>query len=226
MSQGQIHQLQFQIRVLQVSVIILLAMLVTGATMQAQQEPAEVIRTRGIVIVDDQGRERILLGAPAPNDGRKRKDAATGMVVLGEDGADRVVVGYSPGPQMGGNVHARIADAVGIQINDKDGNERGGFGYLDNGRVVLGLDYPDREAVVLFVADNYAGLMISGDKGKQFERAGMVIDNKTDGVMLKLAGADNQERLMLHVPGDGPARLINRDPKADKQVDVLEQIKP
>jgi hypothetical protein len=53
-----------------------------------------VLRVRGIIVEDEQGHERILLGAPVPQvSGRKRKDAMTGVLVLGENGADRVSLG-------------------------------------------------------------------------------------------------------------------------------------
>ena len=53
-----------------------------------------VIRTRGIVIVDDKGRERILIGA---GPGININDAAgferTGYGLVSVDGKDRVVLG-------------------------------------------------------------------------------------------------------------------------------------
>ncbi len=227
MMQQQIERLERQVRVLRVSVVILLALLVAGAAMQARKEAQDVIRTKGLVIVDANGKDRILLGAPAPNDGRKRKDAATGLVVLGEDGSDRVVVGFTPGPQMGGQVAQRIADAVGIQINDKDGNERAGFGVLNNGRVVLGLDYAGREAVSLFVMpdEGYAGMLIGGDRDKSHERGGIVIDNKKGDIVLKLANQNSSESLLLMAPADGKAKLLNRDPATGDVVDVFEKLK-
>jgi hypothetical protein len=228
MVQQQLDRLERQVRVLKVSIVVLLGLLVAGAAMQAPKDAQDVIRTKGLVIVDAKGKDRILLGAPASSDARTRQDDATGLVVLGEDGSDRVVVGFAPGPQVGGQVAQRIADAVGIQINDKDGNERAGFGVLNNGRVVLGLDYGGREAVSLFVLpdEGYAGLLVSGDRDKSHERGGIVIDNKKGDIILKLANENSSESLLLIAPGDGNAKLINRDPASGKTVDVFDQFKP
>jgi hypothetical protein len=109
---------------------------------------------RGLIIEDEKGRERILLGAPVPKvPGRKRRDETSGLIVLGENGADRVAVAApTPDPQIKGEVSKRIGAAAGLVLDDKDGNERGGFGVLDNdSRVVLGLDYPAGEAITLAV---------------------------------------------------------------------------
>src|SRR5262245_23536477 len=133
---------------------LLVLALGAGAARQAgEAKAAQVLRVRGLVVEDAQGRPRLLLGAPVPKvDARRRKDDMTGMRLLAEDGADRVAIGApTPAPQIGGKVGERIADATGIEVMDLQGNERGGFGFLDDGRVVLGLDYPGREAVSLFV---------------------------------------------------------------------------
>lgn len=105
----------------------------------------QVLRVRGLIIEDAQGRPRILLGAPAPKvTGRKRKDEVTGIILLGENGADRVTIGApTTAPQGGGKVHERISPGAGIVVDDLEGNERGGIGGLDNGRGSACLDYPD-----------------------------------------------------------------------------------
>lgn len=115
-----------------------------------------VLRVRGLVIEDDKGRERVLIGAPVPKlAGRKRQDDTVGLIVLGENGADRVALAApGPDPQINGHVSKRIGTDAGLLIDDSEGNERGGFGVLDNdSRVVLGLDYPggSGEAITLTV---------------------------------------------------------------------------
>jgi len=152
----------------------------------------DVIRTRGIVIVDDHGRERILIGAPIPaasnrlrtNMARAERTWASrfpdpkqymrwyagyrhsmhGMLVLDEQGQDRVAIGDStPDPNIG----KRIGASTGIVVNDAQGFERTGYGMLTvagKDRVVLGLDGKDgNEAVVLSVHDDGpTGLTVSG----------------------------------------------------------------
>ncbi len=150
----------------------------------------DVIRTRGIVIVDARGRERILIGAPIPSAINRLRTNATrverawaarfpdpkqymkfyegyrqsmhGMLVLDENGHDRLAIGDStPDPNIG----TRIGAGPGITINDAEGFERTGYGLLTvagKDRVVLGLDGKDGdEAVVLSVHDDgQAGLSV------------------------------------------------------------------
>jgi hypothetical protein len=199
-----------------------------NSTAQAGMPP-DVLRVRGLIIEDAQGRARILLGAPIPKTrDRKRQDDATGMIVLGENGADRVSVGApTPDPQVTGRgVLKRIAKGAGMQIHDLDGNERGGFTYMDNGRISIGMDYPAREAVSLFLMpEGLAGLLIAGQEGRTWERAGLILNNKTGSVVLKLSDTNSQERAMLSVRGDSAARFLVLDPATKQQRDVLEKLR-
>lgn len=116
-----------------------------------------VQRVRGIIIEDEQGRSRILLGAPVPKaSGRKRTDPTTSLVVVDENGNDRLVLGFVPDAQVQGRIEGRGTPVVGIAVCDQNGDERGGFGIFDaSGNVGMGLDYPGgREAVSLFVMRN------------------------------------------------------------------------
>lgn len=174
--------------------VVLLAL--PAVAMQQQGGQDEILRARGLVIVDDEGRERILIGAPVPAAAnRVRTDMERveeiwgprfprayideyyptyrhrlhGMLVLDENGFDRIAVGDSvPDPNIG----RRIGPATGLLINDDQGFERSGYGLLDvDGvyRVVLGLDGDDgREGVVLSLHDGGPrGLQVSGD-GEMF----------------------------------------------------------
>ena len=55
----------------------------------------QVIRARGLVIVDEQNRERIILGAPVPDPPHigKRINPAHGMIILDDKGYERFGVG-------------------------------------------------------------------------------------------------------------------------------------
>lgn len=127
-----------------------------------------VVRARGLIIEDEVGRERILIGAPVPEAAnRVRTDEVrvrdvwaprfpdpdaymgyyqdyshdtNGMLILSEDGFDRLAVG-DPTPDP--NIGRRIAPSTGMVINDTEGFERMGYGVLAvNGgyNVGLGLD--------------------------------------------------------------------------------------
>jgi len=190
----------------------------------------DVIRTRGIVIVDDRGRERILIGAPIPdaanrvrtNPARVERAWASrfpdpkqymrwyagyrhsmhGMLVLDENGYDRLAIGDStPDPNIG----KRIGAGPGIEINDAQGFERTGYGMLTvagKDRVVVGLDGEDgEEAVVLSVHDGgTAGLSVRAKQGRSIflgaspASPGSVRTNATSGLLL-LRGDTTVHRL-------------------------------
>jgi hypothetical protein len=115
---------------------------------------AQILHARGLVIEDDQGRPRILLGAPFPRVAqRKRQDeTTTAMIFLDEKGADRFLVGDRIKiPQIRGKVPtnfnsgaARGLESYGAYIFDAVGNERGGYAYNSNGsapgRAIISLD--------------------------------------------------------------------------------------
>lgn len=154
-----------------------------------QQSIPEVLRVKGIVIEDDQGRERILMGAPIPTvDHRVRTDTTrareswgfihpdymefykgydhntNGILILDENGYDRLAMG-DPVPDP--NIGKRMGPSTGFVINDREGFERSGYGLLTvNGidRVNLGLDTNSgTEGLVLSVDDNGThGLIMKG----------------------------------------------------------------
>ncbi len=126
--------------------------------------PADLIETKAIRIVDAAGTPRILIGAPAPSDGRVRKDGQTAsVVVLGPDGQDRVVLGEAPNPRLDGKSYPRVAASYGLVISDKNGSERGAVNYLDNGRGVIALDRPGGDAVSMIVNEQsgFAGFTVN-----------------------------------------------------------------
>jgi hypothetical protein len=188
---------------------------------------SQVLRARGLVIEDERGRPRVLLGAPiAKVVGRSRADDVTGVVIVGEDGADRVQVGNVGGPQIGGVVQPRRDAEAAIVINDSKGNERGGFGVFDDGRVVLGLDYPDREAIILAVhPEGIAGAWLNGPAPQGFERAGLVV-TKEGQSLLKLADVTGMERVILMVDGNSAAKLLLVNTKDKSMRDALKKIVP
>jgi len=109
-----------------------------------------VLRTRGLIIEDEAGRERILLGAPIH---QEFEHGTNGLVILSEDGFDRLILGEeTPDPHVG----KRIAPSTGLVVHDRIGFERGGFGVLsreDSDFVALGLDSSRGEAVSLIAYD-------------------------------------------------------------------------
>lgn len=90
-----------------------------------------VLRVKGLIVEDDAGRERVLIGAPVPGvRGRKRQDNTVGIVVIGNDGSDRLALGAPvPEPQIEGVIGKRVGQESGLIIDDNNGDERGGLAF-------------------------------------------------------------------------------------------------
>lgn len=178
----------------------------------------KILHVRGIVIEDATGRPRLLIGAPVSNQGRKRQDDVTGLVLLGSDGIDRLTIGTADYDQKNGTLQHRVANGVGVLLNDAHGNERGGFGILDNGRVTLGLDRANGEEGAFLTVedeDDFAGLLIknahtcnvaSFGNSKDAETRLLLRDRAcndrvrlgiTDSTAPKLEVLDHQEKLIF-----------------------------
>ena len=184
MENERVVRLERNVRLLSLyATVLTLALTVLGLSAFRGSQRQNIVRTRGIVIEDEKGRERILIGAPIPfAKNRVRTDIARvqkewaprfpdsakymgyyknyrhsmhGMLILNEAGHDRLAIGDStPDPNIG----RRIGPATGIELNDANGFERGGYGVLTvkgTDRIVLGLDSRQgREGIALVLDDN------------------------------------------------------------------------
>src|SRR5438067_1779338 len=61
---------------------------------QPAQEPEDIVRVRQLIVVDDTGAERVVIGAPLPDplvmgERRRRRSPATGVQIKGPDGHER-----------------------------------------------------------------------------------------------------------------------------------------
>ncbi len=186
----------------------LLALVLSCLNLFRVSEP-DIIRTKGIIMVDENGKERILIGAPIPDTtGRIRNDPCNGLIILDEKGIDRITLGSpTPDPQMGGIVSKRISPATGIQINDQTGDERSGYGMMENGRVVLGLDHKTGEGVMLFILPDlgYSGLLVNGKSGENRQRVFLGANvNKEDSGILVLNDNTGTRYSTFRLEGDTP----------------------
>jgi hypothetical protein len=162
----------------------------------SQKDQQEVIKTRGIIIVDAEGNERILIGSPIPmTKNRVRtnlekvkemwgsnfppqymewyknyRHEVNGILFLDNQGFDRLAIGENlPDPNIG----KRIGTATGMIINDEKGFERSGYSLIDikgEKRMVLGLDRPGgTEGVLLSILeDGTAGLDVNNKDNSLF----------------------------------------------------------
>ena len=147
------------------------AFFLVSSTVEAKSNG--VLRVRGLVIEDAQGKERILLGSPFPaSKDRLRKDTTTqAMIFIDENGHDRLTIGEGLAPQIQGKVDPkfkRIGSTFGVMLHNLDGDERGGYSWLSNGRGVMTLDRPNAEALGAYVDDK------SGRAGMVFDYPGEV----------------------------------------------------
>lgn len=161
-----------------------------------KENSEEIIKTKGIVIIDDQGKDRILIGAPIPTSNSRIRDDLKkakavwgeelelnkewdwfeemnhdcyGILILDENGHDRLALG-SPTPDP--NIGLRIGPSTGLEINDEKGYERSGYGLMPvNGknRVALGLDSPNSQegAVFAMYEDGTVGLGVFDSQKKE-----------------------------------------------------------
>lgn len=157
----------------------------------------DIIRAKGIVLEDQNGRDRILIGAPIPfSEDRVRTDtaavrkywsgayegieddylewyqgyrhSANGMVVLNEQGFDRVQLGDELSDPNSGKRQFTLA---GLLWNDPQGWELGGAGVNTSAdgqsRSVIGIDDGQGEAVHLMaLEDGTKGVVINGESGR------------------------------------------------------------
>jgi hypothetical protein len=102
------------------------------------------LTTRMLAIVDQKGVERFRLAAPLPD------------------------------PTEGGSVSRRRSPANGIQINDANGNERGGLMMLDDGTLTICFDSKTSEAACMYVMPSgERGFAVTDDHSK--DRAKMIL---------------------------------------------------
>lgn len=215
-------------RFVKVTKILLVVCVIVGASLfvlarhlGAGTSETRVLRVRGLIIEDEAGRPRMLLGAPVSTDGRKRKDALTGLVLLGEDGIDRMTIGTTPNAQVNGSLTNRVAGGVGVLVNDPKGNERGGFGFLDDGRVSVGLDRADgNEGAILTVNDHdgWAGLRVK-DHGSCIV---LSLGNGTDeGSRVLFRDSDCKDRMVFGLKDSARPRLEVNDRDEKLMFDAL-----
>lgn len=160
-----------------------------------REKNIDIIRAKGIIIEDSAGKDRILIGAPIPfSKARVRTDTAlvrkywagtyknadqfmqwyknyyhgtVGMVVMNENGFDRVLMGDKLADPNSGK---RMFEAAGISWNDREGWERGGAGVNTTkegkARSVMGVDNQNGEAAhVIALEDGTNAIAIGGEDG-------------------------------------------------------------
>lgn len=227
----RIECLERNIRSLRTAVVFLAMIIIVGSSVaMLSSEKENILRAQGLIVEDAEGNPRILIGSPFPEvKERKRKDRTTGILLLDEKGIDRMAIASpAPDPQIKGTVIQRMSPATGIQLNDLNGNERSGYGIMDSGSVVLGMDYESGEGLALFISKElgYTGIMINGKKrppNNQRVFLGTNV-NKEDNGMLVLNDSDGTRFTYLGL-NDGIPTWGAYDKDGKLILDVIEKLK-
>src|SRR5687768_16365322 len=128
---ARIDQLERGLRLLAAVLALMVVMVAVSAvtlpSVTAQGQP-QILRARGLIIVDEQGRERIVIGSPVPDPKEgTRMNPSTGMVIndingyerfklgLGQD--NRLVMGFDAPPGKGDD---RNRERINI-VTDENG---------------------------------------------------------------------------------------------------------
>jgi hypothetical protein len=207
--QGRLRTAERRIQGLGAAVVALAGLLLMGAIVPGP----DVVRARGLVITDETGRERIVLGAPMGEVSQDPKlSLTTGLAVLDSVGNLHVAVGANnPLVVAPGVMGARIAEAAGLTIYDpRDGRERGGIGAFADGRANVCLDYGSKpkEAVCMAVApgDQYAAVLINGTPNEEvFDRVAMFAGADGSGSIKVFGGRENRGGVMLRAGSGAPS---------------------
>ncbi len=224
---ARLEKMERQVRVLGALVLLLAC----GALAAAVRPRAEVLRGRGLVITDARGHERIVLGAPLSDaSANERLAQGVGVAVLDSLGRLSVALGVNNPLVMRGRLSQRLGSDNGLNVYDpRTGDERGGFGVLDDGRANVCLDYAGyKEAACMSVAsgDGYAAVMLNGTpKEKQFDRVGLFVGADGRGLVKAFGGGTNESGVML-VGGKGPARVVLTDTTGKPARDLAGQPLP
>jgi hypothetical protein len=135
---NRIEALERRFRVALLAPAILLCVLIFAAWHTSAQRgiPQDVLTARQLVIVDEKGTKRVVIGAPAPD------------------------------PIMGGKMQKRRSAFNGLILNDATGDERGGIGLMDDGTMTMCFDQNGRERVCSYVLPTgKAGVLINEPNG-------------------------------------------------------------
>jgi hypothetical protein len=127
------------------------------------------------------------------------------MIFLDEAGNDRLSLGEGPNPQANGKILPRIAKFFGVLIHDDHGNERGGYGWLTNGRAVLTLDRPGLDAWAAVVDDKtgFAGMRVEYAPDVANDKTGIEIGTQGSRSLFRFMDTKEKNRAVFQLGNDG-----------------------
>ena len=195
-------------------------------------EDAKILRVKGLVIEDPEGRARIVLGAPLPivRERLRKEVVGTDLVFLDEEGHDRFRVGDMLPAAPGFH---RVGSAYGVTILDTQGGERGGMGFISNGgnvnRAVVALDRPfnpsissEGWAAVVDDSTGSAGTYYMYPPGGTHDQEGIFIGTKGEKAQITFKDRNNKERSTFALTNGMPSFELF-DESGKSQGDILKK---
>jgi hypothetical protein len=144
----RIASLERRAKIMPAAITITVAVLLFAGWQQTHD--TDVITAKELVVVDDHGTKRLMLGAPLP------------------------------GPIMGSKPQTRRSAFNGLVLNDAGSNEVGGIGVMDDGTEVICFDQNGRERACLCVLpDGKASLVLKDGKQGDRIRLNVEADGKS-----------------------------------------------
>lgn len=128
--------------------------------------------------------------------------------------------------QMNGKVSPnfhRIGSAYGLTIFDLEGNERGGMGFLSNGRAAVVLDRPNGDAVGAMVDDKsgFAGMGVSYSPEVAQGSTGILFGTQDKKTFLTFKGIDDMPRASFALGPEGTPSFQLFDKAGNAGPDLL-----
>src|SRR5262245_55887982 len=136
--QQQVDALRGRLTILMFAFLLLMGYTVCSRIVDVEAQSTSELALRRLAIVDDKGVERVIIAAPVPD------------------------------PILGGKRVKRAGAVSGVIINDRDGNERGGFVTAngDTNGAFLTLDGTDEQVFTAYAnPSNGATLSLNNQKG-------------------------------------------------------------
>jgi hypothetical protein len=168
----------------------------------------DLVKAKKFVVVDDDGKERVIIGRPA---GELGKDAS-GVFVYDPTGKLRVSAA-SPQPDPPGMGQRRDV-ASGVVIFDATGGERGGLVTLNDGTAVCALDGKDHEGVAMAVWPNGSPVFAMWNPAQKVYQQSVSLSVGLDGYPgLSFIDPNGKSRMILGIDKDTKAGISLRDAK-------------
>lgn len=138
------------------------------------------------------------------------------MVFLDGQGHDRLTLGEEGTPQIARRVLPgirRIAPGFGVVIHDGEGNERGAYGWLANGRALITLDRPGLDAWAAIVDDKtgFAGMRIEYAPDVAPDKDGIEIGTQGSEAVFRLMDTNERSRAVMSLKPSGETNLTAFD---------------